>query len=201
MVDPVAFFGTQFKRQIETREFALNPFEQLALPYLKGRVLDLGCGLGNLALEAGRRGCEVLAVDASPDAVARINRDAAVGNLKVEAVIADIGNYEIEGSFDTVVAIGLLMFFPRSKALSLLDNLQSHVKAGGCAVVNVLIEGTTYFGMFREDHYTLFGCEELSQYFSGWQICHNRQDAFDAPGGTRKEFSSVIARKPAPIFQ
>jgi len=51
----VEFFDAQFQRQIREREYALNPFETLALDYLKGTVLDLGSGLGNVSLEAGRR--------------------------------------------------------------------------------------------------------------------------------------------------
>ncbi len=201
MVDPVAFFNTQFKRQIESNEFALNPFEQAALPYMKGRVLDMGCGLGNLALEAGRRDCEVLAVDASLAAVERIKRDAAASNVQVRAVTADLGSYEIIEYFDTVVSIGLLMFFPRDKALPLLGGLQAHVKEGGCAIVNVMIEGTTYLDMFLEGHYTLFGREELEQSFAGWKILLSRHDTFSAPGGKSKVFSTVIARKPLPTLQ
>lgn len=197
MADPAAYFESQFRRQVESHEFGLNPFEQAALPYLKGRVLDLGCGLGNLALEAARRGCDVLAVDVSPTAVGRINRDAAAENLQVRATTCDIGAYEINGSYDTVVSIGLLMFFPRAKAISLLDRMQAHVDTGGCAIVNVLIEGTTYMDMFRDGHYSLFGRDELAQRFAGWDICLDRQDNFDAPGGTCKAFSTVIARKTA----
>lgn len=197
MADPIVFFDTQFRRQIEKSEFILNPFEKAALPYLKGRVLDLGCGLGNLALEAGRRGCEVLAVDACRAAVERINRDAAIQGTKVRAVEADLGNYEIAGYYDTMVCIGLLMFFPRDKAQPLLEALQAHVKEGGCAIVNVLIEGTTYLDMFREDHFTLFGRDELGQGFADWEICLSRHDTFEAPEGKSKIFSTVIARKPA----
>ena len=72
----VDFFETQFQRQVRDREYALNPFEALALDYLRGSVLDFGSGIGNLSLEAGRRGHRVTAVDASPTAVARINADA-----------------------------------------------------------------------------------------------------------------------------
>ncbi len=65
----VRFFDTQFQRQINTGEFELNPFERLALPYLSGDVLDLGCGLGNLAVAAARAGCRVTALDGSPTGV------------------------------------------------------------------------------------------------------------------------------------
>ncbi|HUX26321.1 MAG TPA: class I SAM-dependent methyltransferase [Burkholderiales bacterium] len=74
--DPVDFFERQFRRQIAEADFALNPFEQLALPHVAGSVLDLGCGLGNLSLEAARRGCSVTAVDASTSAVERLRTAA-----------------------------------------------------------------------------------------------------------------------------
>ena len=51
----VEFFENQFQRQVIDREFALNPFEELALQYVKGDLLDLGCGLGNLSLEAAKK--------------------------------------------------------------------------------------------------------------------------------------------------
>lgn len=201
MSDPVLFFDTQFQHQILAAEFMLNPFELAALPYLKGRVLDLGCGLGNLSLEAGRRRCNVLAVDASPTAVGRINQEASANQLNVHAVAADVSDFVIPGIFDTVVSIGLLMFFPREKALGLLDTLKACVDSGGCAVINALIEGTTYLEMFRDDHYTLFGRNELEQKFDSWEICLSRHDDFEAPGGRVKAFSTVIARKPSPALQ
>lgn len=45
----IHFFETQFQRQVLEAEAGLNPFEQQALPYLQGAVLDYGCGLGQLA--------------------------------------------------------------------------------------------------------------------------------------------------------
>ncbi|MBK7081878.1 MAG: methyltransferase domain-containing protein [Betaproteobacteria bacterium] len=87
----VDFFDRQFRRQIDAGEFALNPFEARALPHLRGRVLDLGCGLGNLALAAARRGCEVTALDASPAAIARLQAVARREALALVAAEADFG--------------------------------------------------------------------------------------------------------------
>jgi len=50
----VAFFEGPFQRQVRDQEYALNPFELLAIDYVKGSVLDLGCGLGNFSLETLR---------------------------------------------------------------------------------------------------------------------------------------------------
>ncbi len=193
----VEFFEIQFQRQIQQQDYALNPFETVALDYLTGTVLDLGSGLGNLSLEAGRRGYRVVAVDASPAAVARINTDAQREALSVRAVQADIERWIIDQPYDTIVAIGLLMFFRRERAFELLHAIQEHVNPGGRAIVNTLIEGTTYMGMFDAANYYLFSHNELEEEFAGWRILSSRHQTFSAPEGTRKEFSTVIAEKPS----
>ena len=194
----ITFFDKQFQQQISEQNFALNPFERAALPYLRGNVLDLGCGLGNLAVEAARRGVSVVAVDASPTAVAHIRRVAEQEKLALRGVQADLSSYRIDGQYDAIVAIGLLMFFERERALALLDEIQQHVKPGGCAVINILIEGTTFLGMFQPGHYTLFGHEELAQRFAGWRVLAQTFQAFPAPGDTEKRFATLIAEKTQP---
>jgi tellurite methyltransferase len=192
----VDFFEAQFQRQVAAREFTLNPFEEVALPYLTGHVLDLGCGLGNLSVAAARRGCEVVAVDASPTAVDRLSRVSQAEKLRLTAVQCDMQQFEVGETFDVVVAIGLLMFFPRQVALELLDKVQRAVRPGGCAVVNVLVQGTTFMDMFDGDRYCLFGPGELEAAFTDWTTLLARQDEFPAPNGTVKRFATIIARKP-----
>jgi tellurite methyltransferase len=193
----VDYFDAQFRKQAQAGEFVLNPFEQAALPHLAGRVLDLGCGLGNLAIAAARRGCDVLAVDASPAAVEHIARVAGDERLRLTPVRADIGCFEIPGSYDAVAAIGLLMFFPCPDARALLGGIRRAVRPGGCAVVNVLVEGTTYMQMFDGDRYCLFAPDELERSFEDWDVVVSRRDDFPAPAATVKRFSTVIARRPA----
>src|SRR6185503_6183654 len=137
MSQSVEFFEKQFQRQVKEGAFELNPFERLALAHVHGLVLDLGCGLGNLALEAARRGCSVTAIDASPTAIARIRAAAQHENLPVEALEGDAADIQIESHYDTIVAIGLLMFFPERTALTLLERIRERVRPGGRAIVNV----------------------------------------------------------------
>jgi tellurite methyltransferase len=86
----------------------------------------------------------------------RLNKDAQREGLPVRGIQANIENWTIDESYDTIVVIGLLMFFRHETALKLLTAIQEHVKPGGRAIVNVLIEGTTYLGMFDPKNYCLF---------------------------------------------
>jgi tellurite methyltransferase len=192
----VDFFEAQFQRQALEGERSLNPFETLALEHLSGRVLDLGCGLGNLSLAAARRGHAVVAVDASPTAIAHLRADAQRERLPIEVLQADLACWDVDRGYDTIVSIGFLMFLARPRALRLLRDLQEHVAPGGRAVVNVLVEGTTYMEMFEPGGCCLFGREELLQAFAGWRVLAWRHDSFPAPGETRKDFATLVAERP-----
>ena len=192
----VRFFESQFQRQVESGEFALNPFERMALPFLQGEVLDLGCGLGNLALEAARAGCRVTALDGSATGIARLRETALCAGLSLEAHEADLAHYRLVGDYDAIVAIGLLMFFPQEQAEALLADVVAHVRPGGVVVLNVLTEGTTFLGMFEPGHYHLFPKGALEAAVLGWEILQVSHDTFPAPGETEKAFDTVIARRP-----
>ena len=190
------FFDRQFRKQAEAQDYALNPFERAVLPHLRGDVLDLGCGLGNLALAAAERGCRVTALDASAAAIADLRRRAGARKLPLEAHSADLRHYVPARDYDCVVSIGLLMFFACADARGLLARLREAVRPGGLAAVNVLVEGTSYMEMFDPEAYCLFGRDELSEAFAGWNVVHSRREDFPAPGNTLKRFHTLLVRRP-----
>ena len=192
----IRFFEVQFQRQVSEGDLRLNPFEEAALPYLRGRVLDFGCGLGNLAVAAARNGCSVVAIDGSHTAIQHLCQVAQAQTLAIEALEADLRTYRFGEEFDAIVSIGLLVFFDCPTAFDLLRGLQEHVRRGGIAIVNALIEGTTYLDMFDPKSHCLFSRDELQQRFSGWKIENNEYQEFLAPGGQVKSFVTLVARKP-----
>lgn len=108
---------------------------------------------------------------------------------------ADLARHRVDGGYDAVVSIGLLMFFSRAITLDLLAALQAAVAPGGRAVVNALLIGTTFMGMFDGDNYCLFEPEELERRFAEWKILRTEHETFPAPGGTGKVFDTAIAER------
>lgn len=192
----IDFFARQFERQIAAAEYALNSFETWALPHLTGRVLDLGSGLGNLSLAAARAGHEVDAIDACPEAVRDLAQRAKALLVPLRASRQDLSQWRAAGQWDSVIAIGLLMFFPCNVARRLLREIRCAVRPGGIAAVNLLVEGTTYLQMFDPGAHCLLPPGELRATFADWQPLADRIDDFPAPEDTLKRFATVIARRP-----
>jgi tellurite methyltransferase len=193
---PVEFFDRQFEQQARAGTFELNPFEILALPYARGDVLDFGCGLGNFAIAAAQRGCRVLALDASPHAIASLRGRAAAQVLPIDARRVDAEAWQPEQAFDTIVSIGLLMFFGCDRAEDLLRRLQAALRPGGTMVVNVLTRGTTFMDMFDPSACCLFDPHRLDVLFDGWEIVAREDSRFPAPRDTVKAFRTLVARRP-----
>ena len=194
----IEFFSDQFDRQIHAADYRLNAFEERALAYLEGEVLDLGCGLGNLAIAAAERGHPVLALDACNRAVEDVRRRAASRSLPLQVAQADLSGWKASRTYDSVVSIGLLMFVDCAAAHRVLDEIECAVKPGGVCVLNVLVEGTTFMKMFDENAYCLFRRDALLTRFAGWTVLDHRIEDFEAPEpGQIKRFATLIARRPA----
>jgi tellurite methyltransferase len=193
----VAFFGTQPERRIGAHDYPLNPFEERALPYLRGNVLDLGCGLGNLAFAAAARGAHVTAYDACEVAVEDLADRAIASGLDLWVKTVDLKGWRPEETYDAVNCIGLLMLFAREDARAGLAAVRDAVRPGGVAVVNAMIEGSTFLAMFDPEAYCLFAPDEIAAPFAGWEILLDSVEEFPAPGDKMKRFRTLIARRPA----
>ena len=97
------------------------------------RVLDAGCGTGAFAIEAARRGAQVLAIDLSPSLVdvARRRADEELGEGAERARIAfdsgDMSDARL-GEFDHVVAMDSLIHYRTADAVAVLRALAPRVR-------------------------------------------------------------------------
>jgi SAM-dependent methyltransferase len=109
-------------------QYLLAPFskwddrvERRAMRFVRGRVLDVGCGGGRVCLHLQERGLEVVGIDASPGAIEccrrRGVRDARLASI--DAIDASLG------SFDTIILLGqnFGMLGSRARARRLLKRL------------------------------------------------------------------------------
>jgi magnesium-protoporphyrin O-methyltransferase len=98
-------------------------------PDLSGRrLLDAGCGTGALAVEAAKRGAEVVAVDISPGliALARERVGQAPGAGRVTFLVGDLSDPAL-GRFDHVVAMDSLIHYRPEDTARVLAGLAPRV--------------------------------------------------------------------------
>ncbi|UCC33255.1 MAG: class I SAM-dependent methyltransferase, partial [Candidatus Bathyarchaeota archaeon] len=99
-----------------------KPMEQEAMRYVKGRVLDIGCGAGRHSLYLQKKGFDVLGIDNSPLAI-KVCKLRGLEKAKVMA-IEDL-NFRPD-SFDTIIMMGYNfgLFGSLEKAQRLLGRFQ-----------------------------------------------------------------------------
>jgi SAM-dependent methyltransferase len=124
--------GAQISRQVD--------FMQASLGVAKGSaVLDVGCGLGQHALEFARRGCLVVALDLALPMITRAAEDAQQEGLRINFLHKDIRDIGFEGTFDAVVCVGTTFgFFDDEQNREVLGRLANALKPGGRLLLEVV---------------------------------------------------------------
>ena len=72
------------------------------------RVLDVGCGLGLVALAAASQGAVVTAIDRELAPIEFLQASASIAGLAIEALVGDVVNARLDRTFDLVLAADLL---------------------------------------------------------------------------------------------
>jgi magnesium-protoporphyrin O-methyltransferase len=94
------------------------------------RLLDAGCGTGALAVEAARRGADVVAIDLSPTLVglARERAPRDLGSGRVTFLVGDMLDASL-GRFDHVVAMDSLIHYRAGDIVRVLAGLAGRANA------------------------------------------------------------------------
>ena len=103
----------------------------------ESHLLDIMCGYGRHSIELAKRGVHVSAIDNLPDYVNEIKEKAAVQNLDIDCICADVLEVQIDKKFDAVICMGnSLQFFNEEDTLRVLTNISDHIKPGGKFYIN-----------------------------------------------------------------
>jgi SAM-dependent methyltransferase len=105
-----------------------SPRHKRAMKYVRGRVLDIGCGAGRHSLYLQRKGFDVLGIDISPYAI-KTSKLRGLRNAGIMS-IAEIG--PTLGHFDTLLMMGLNfgLFGTPSKARQFLRRFRGITSSG-----------------------------------------------------------------------
>ncbi len=97
------------------------------------RLLDAGCGTGMLAIEAARRGAEVIAIDVAPTLIdiARERMPSELGTGSINFQAGDMLD-PAHGRFDYVVAMDSLIHYRPDDAVKVLAGLAERTE---CSIV------------------------------------------------------------------
>jgi 2-polyprenyl-3-methyl-5-hydroxy-6-metoxy-1,4-benzoquinol methylase len=131
------------------RHFNLQP---------ESKVLDIMCGYGRHAIALAEKGISVTAVDNLEDYTDELSETARSRNLPIEALEADVIQYEADQMFDLAICMGnSICFFNREDTLKLLKMISSHLVHGGYLLINTWMLAEIAFNGFREKAWDIVG--------------------------------------------
>lgn len=107
---------------------------------LTGRLLELGCGAGNMTVWFAERGYETYGIDIAPTAIQWAQERAAAGNAWIQFRVGDVvqlSNYQ-DSHFDFVFDGHCLHCIIGEDRTRLLGNIYRVLKPGGYAMFNTM---------------------------------------------------------------
>jgi cyclopropane fatty-acyl-phospholipid synthase-like methyltransferase len=135
---------------------------------IRGRVLDLGCGTGELALFLASRGHPVWGVDFSPNAIRRATTKAAERGIELEFRVASaLALDRLGATFDTALDCGLFHVFLDEHRRQYAENVRQVLAPAG----------TLFLLCFSEEEPTDWGgprrvtqAEIRETFADGWEV-------------------------------
>lgn len=109
-------------------------FDRVAIEFPRGKLLEVGCSMGNDTIQFARRGMNVTGVDITEAAIDLIKKRFALYSLQGDFRVADAENLPFEdNTFDVGYSFGVLHHTPNTAGS--IEELRRVLKPGGKAFV------------------------------------------------------------------
>lgn len=174
----------------------------------KGRLLDAGCGSGRYALPLRMRGFEVIAVDASLNALKMAEERMRSRRLKIEFLAANVCQIPfLDASFDAVWCYGVLQHLLLKERELAVSEFKRVLKKEGLLFIEVFGEDDMrYGGSEVEPHtfsrksgvvYHYFNKNELASLLKGFScnIVESRKEKRFEGESYMRHMISLAAKK------
>ncbi len=154
VMDPGQAFGTG---QHASTSMALELVRDSLREMGGGRVLDVGCGTGILAMAAALFGADsVLAIDNDPEAVRVASENIAINQLEQRIRVSGRDLQEIEGTFDLICAN-----IVHNVLVDMAPELTARLVPGGRLVLAGILSGEQEENIIRV--YRVLGCSPVAR--------------------------------------
>jgi len=108
-------------------------FMKRVLPFCKGRILDLGCGVGVITKALVDVGFEVVGVDGNKLKIEKAKKNVP----KAKFAVSLFKDFQPNNKFDTIIAKNILEHFSPSEAKELMKKMYLWLNPKGRAIVCV----------------------------------------------------------------
>ncbi|HMG19965.1 MAG TPA: class I SAM-dependent methyltransferase, partial [Kofleriaceae bacterium] len=134
-----ALYDYEYRRRRSDVTF----YRELARRRGADRILELGAGTGRVTVPLARDGRQVVAVDRSPEMVARLRdrvaRLAPSAAARITPVIGDLRGFAVEGRFPLAIAAFNVLehLYTRGEVTACLQRIAAHLEPGGALAFDV----------------------------------------------------------------
>ena len=168
--------------------------------FIRGKVLDVGCGAGEHTILLARLGYDVLGIDFAPHAIELARRNAAAKGVDARFEVADAMNLGAEPRYDTIVDSALFHIFDDTDRVTYVTSLHGACRPGGLVHVLALSDAGRGFGpevsetVVREAFGDGWRLEALDTTVYRGVVGEAHAEALGLPVGTRVDEPAWLAR-------